>query len=197
VQAPNQPGRLNFQPVILAPGRDEARLVINVPNNVPPGVHTLVLRGQALLQGGRNNRGRQNVVLVQPAAPIAVTIVPRNLAAVSVSPSRPQVTPGGQVEVEVRVASRYDSFAGDYKVRLVVDGKAGGIRAQEVTIPAGQDRARLRIEAGADARPGAQVDVVLRATTLVGKEPVTQETRLSVGVVAPETGKNRQKRGGK
>jgi hypothetical protein len=187
----NLPGRIQFQPIILSPGKDEAKLSINVPNNVPPGVYTLVLRGQAQLTPDRRNRNNQNQ-LTQPATPVALTIVPKSLATVNLSTRNLKARPGSKTEVEVRLSSRYDTFAGDYKVQLVLNGKARGIHAEEVTVPSGQDRIKLMIEVDEDAQPGTQIEALVRATAMVGKTPVVQETRLSVAVDKPVAAKEKK-----
>jgi hypothetical protein len=181
-----QQGKLNFQPIQFAPGRDKATLVINVPGNIPPGVQTLIVRGQAFLQPRRPQGGQQPLIFSQPSTPIQVTVVPTNLATVSLSPSQVRIAPGSRMDIEVRVANRFD-FTGDYQVRLIPGRNAQGLHADDVTIPAGKNRARLTIEVNDDAQPGTQFDAIVRATIRVGKTPVTQESRLSVAVVKPET----------
>src|SRR5262249_4618121 len=51
VTAANLPGALTFQPLTVAPGSNRVEAVLTVKPNADPGVYTVVLRGQAQVNG--------------------------------------------------------------------------------------------------------------------------------------------------
>jgi hypothetical protein len=179
----NLPGRLQFQPVTLTPGKDEAKLNIDIRANVPPGVYSLVLRGLAQAQPIRRGQfpGNLSGAVVQPAAPIKLIVLPRQFVNFRLAPNNLRVKAGDRAEVVVQVARRFDFFTGAIKVQLL--SKVKGIRASEVTLPAGKDRVTLTVDTEG-AEPGTRAEVVVRVSAEVGgKVPVTQEARLGVSVV--------------
>jgi hypothetical protein len=179
----NLPPGVPFQLRVLAPGRDETRVTFPIGPNVPPGVYSVVFRAQAqFFTGGKRRRG-QLLSLVESAPPISLTVLPRQLAGVSLSPPKVRVEPGGRAEVLVKVARRYKYLAGEFKVRLVSPSKEKGIHAAEVTIPAGKDRAKLVIEVDPEVMAGARSNFIVRVSgRLGGKGPINQEARLTVEV---------------
>jgi hypothetical protein len=186
LQPINLPIRANFQQINFTPGKDKATLVFNVPNNVPPGVYTVVVRAQAQFIPGKGKkvRRRQNVFIVQPASPVTITVLPRQLASVNVNPNSVKLKPGTQTEVMIRITNRYPSYAGGYKVQLVTTNKEGVFQAKEIAISPGQNQAKLVIEAKEEATPGMRDDrAVIRVIGMINGKPVTQDTRLSLSVV--------------
>src|SRR5262249_3343797 len=82
-----------------------------------------------------------------------------------------------------RVARMYD-YAGDFKVQLVLPPAAKGLSADGVTIPAGQNEAKVVLKAAADAAPGARPDLILRAVAMVnGNVPATHELKFAVNII--------------
>jgi hypothetical protein len=178
----NLPPGVPFQrPLILTPPKDEAKLILDIRPNVRPGVYTLVLRGRTF------NRGRprfaQEPGIVQTAPPIRLTVLPRRLDDVAVSPLKLKLQAGSQAEVLVKVGRKFAFFAGKYKVELVAPAKTEGIKAEEVTIPAGKDRAKLTLEVDPEVKPGTNVTLIVRVTAMVNNTTLKQETRLNVTVV--------------
>jgi hypothetical protein len=159
-------------------------LNITVGNDVPPGTYNIVLRGQtqAPFNKDAKSKARQNTFLVQPSAPISFTVLPKSLATFTVSNPSPTVKIGNQVELVVRV-SRQFNFKGEFKVQLVLPAGAKGVEAGEVVIPAGKDEAKLVLRVPAGTNPGGRGNLVVRATAMFGKTPVTHEAKLNVNVV--------------
>jgi hypothetical protein len=73
---PRPQGNQPFPPVGTAqPNTSELKLSIDVPNNLPPGTHTLVLRGQSAVPPPKgNNNAPLRVVPTFAALPITVTV---------------------------------------------------------------------------------------------------------------------------
>jgi hypothetical protein len=62
----------------LGAGSEKGTVTLRINPNAPPGVHTIVLRGQAAYIMSRDrNRRRQNVVVEEPSNPITVTVLRR------------------------------------------------------------------------------------------------------------------------
>jgi hypothetical protein len=59
-----------------------------------------------------------------------------------------------------------------------------GLSAEEVTIPAGKNEAKLVIKVAANAQAGGRPNLTLKTTALYnGTVPLTQETKINVNVV--------------
>jgi hypothetical protein len=175
----------NNAPLTMAPGKDTATAPVVVNANVPPGTYNLVLRGQAPIPFNKDPKAPQKppILVVLPSAPVALTVIPKSVANVTLNPPGPTVKVGGQAELVVRVARQFD-YGGEFKVQVVLPPAAKGLSAAEVVIPAGKDEAKVVVKAAADAAPGARPDLVVRAVALVnGKVPVTHEVKFSVNVV--------------
>jgi hypothetical protein len=193
MQAQNRPGselpqnlRLNNnQPVNVEAGKGEASVGVTVGNDVPPGVYNVVFRGQTQIPYAKDAKAKQrpNIFVVQPSAPLALTVLPKSLAQLSLSTNTATVKAGGQGEVVVRVQRRFN-FDGEFKVQLELPKGAAGVEAAEVVIPAGQNEAKLVLKAPADAKPGGRNNLVVKATALFnGKTPTVHEAKLNVNVV--------------
>ena len=125
----------------------------------------LLVRGQAQVAFSKDPASKQkpNVTIVQPATPVTLTVLPRQVATATVAPNAPRVTIGRETEVVVKVARMYD-FAGEFRVELVLPPGTQGLGAEPVTIPAGRDEAKLVLKAAPDAPTGTRGNLIVRAT---------------------------------
>jgi hypothetical protein len=176
------PPALGFQQFTLTQGKDAGKAVITVRPNAQPGTYTVVLRGQVLVQkADKKTKRRTNLNVQLPSTPITVTVLPKALARLSV-PGAARVKAGEEVEVRVKVARLY-GYGGPFTVQLVLPPDGKGLEAEEVTIPAGKNEARLVIRADPDARPGPRPNLVVRAVAMFnGKVPTKHEARINVVV---------------
>jgi hypothetical protein len=175
----------NNQPVTLNPGTDTVTVPVVVNANVVPGSYNLVFRGQGQLPFNKDPKAAQKpqIPVVLPSTPVALEVLPKALATVTLAPPNPTVKAGAQAELVVKVARQFN-YDGEFKVQVVVPDAAKGVSASEVTIPAGQNEAKVVLSAAADAAPGARADLVVRATALFnGKVPTVHEVKFSVNVV--------------
>ena len=79
----------------------------------------------------------------------------------------------------VKVERQYD-YAGEFKVKFVPPKGLKGVEAEEVTIPAGKNEAKLVIKAAADAKPGAVSNASLIVTALYDKKhTITHEVKVT------------------
>src|SRR5206468_1574776 len=83
VVALSLPTGMVLPPVTVAPGKESATLTFDAKPNVSPGNYTLVLRGQTQPVGKPPPKGSPPNQ-AQTAAPITLTIVPKQLAKLDV-----------------------------------------------------------------------------------------------------------------
>jgi hypothetical protein len=74
------PGNQQQQQQVIAtfaPDKTEANATVNVRPNIPPGVYTIVFRGQAQFPYAKDpmSKQKQNVTVVLPSAPLTLTVV--------------------------------------------------------------------------------------------------------------------------
>src|SRR5262249_2124498 len=157
---------LTFQPLSLAPGKDEAKATMTTTGKLTPGTYTLVFRGQTA-QIPKKLPGNQIVPLgiTQVSTPVALTVAPKEVVNLSVTPANVNVKAGGESTATVQVARLFD-YDGELKIRLVLPSDAKGLSAEDVVIPAGKSEARLVIAADADAKAGPRQNVRVQATAL-------------------------------
>jgi hypothetical protein len=175
----------NNQPVTIAPDKKEAKAELDIQANVPPGVYNLTLRGTAQTPYNKDPmaKDKPNINLVLPTTPFTFTVLPRQVANLSVNNANPALKVGQQTEVVVQVA-RLNDFAGEFKVQLVLPANMKGLAADMVTIPPGKNDIKLILKAPADAAPGNRAGLIVRASATVHPQVVlTQDVPINVNVV--------------
>src|SRR5262249_3543734 len=126
---------------------------------------------------------KQNIVVTLPATPVTLTVVPKQVATLTLTPPNPMLKVGTETEVVVKAARMHD-YAGELKVELVLPASVKGVSAEPVTIPAGQDEVKVVLKADPDAVPGNRTDLILRATAKVNETfSAVQEVKFNVNVV--------------
>ena len=183
VTALDLPKGVTLKPFTVPAGKDRAEAVFDVKTNVAAGSYTFVLRGQAQGAGGKK-KGKQpvNLALVQPSAPIRITIVPKDVAKLTINPVIVKVKRGARAELTIKV-KRLHNYAGEFKVRLILPRGTKGLSAAEATIPAGQDETRLVVTAARDAPTGARSGLKVEAVAVFDEMvPLTHSAKLNVSV---------------
>jgi hypothetical protein len=173
------------QPITIAAGKDDVPPVtVTVKSTVGPGTYNLVLRGTAQLPFSKETTGKKaNVTVTLPANPITLTVLPNQVAKLTVNNANPTVKIGGQTELMITVA-RLHAYAGEFKVRLVPPPDLNGITAEEATIPGDKDEARIVLRARADAKPGNRSNLAVQAVAVLnGDTPLTHETKVNLNIV--------------
>jgi hypothetical protein len=175
------PTGMVMQPVTVAPGKEAVKLNFDSKTTVLPGTYTLIVRGQTQdpkLKPPTKPGGPAN--LVQAAAPITVTVVPKQLAKLAV-PNNVKVAAGKEAELVVRLTRQFE-YAGTFKVEVIVPAGAKEISVEPVTLKAGEDEAKLTIRA-ANATVGQTSTLVVRATAMFNDTvPVVHETKVNLVV---------------
>jgi hypothetical protein len=179
------PPNLGIPNVTIAPKATDATLAAVVNGNVPPGTYNLVFRGFSPVPFNKDPKAKQkpNVNAVEPSNACQVLILPKQVANLSVDNANPTLKLGKEVVVAVRV-NRLQDYDGEFKVSLVLPPNVQGVTADPVTIPAGQNEAKLTLRSGATVAPGPRPNLTVRAVAVVnGDTPLTHETKINVTVV--------------
>src|SRR5262249_40885114 len=156
----------NQQPNTIAPDKDDAKLELEVRPGTPAGTYTLMVRGEAQPTANRPNnniRPRVHSSYVQASEPITLTVLPPQVAKLDVKPTANNPKAGQETEVLIKV-TRLGDFKGKMTLQLVAPAKVKGISAEEVTLPAGKDEAKLMLKAAPDVPPVRLNDLILKAT---------------------------------
>ena len=181
-QQPPQNQLITVAAVTIAADKTEVAAVIDVKAAVPPGAYTVVLRGTATVQFAKEpGKAKANAQVAIPATPVVVTVLPKQLANVTLTPPNGAGKLGGQTEIVVKVARMYD-FAGEFKVQLVLPPNSKGLEAEEVIIPAGKDEARLVIKVADDAPTGNMPGLLVRAVAVYAGAEVVQEAKFALNI---------------
>ncbi len=143
----------------------------------------MVLRGQTQVPFSRDGQGKKaTVTFTEPSTPITVTVLPKEVAKLTVGPTNPKVKLGAKTELLVKVTRLYD-YAGEFKVRLVLPPGVTGLSGEEVTIAAGKDEARLTLAAAPDTKTGVRPNLIVRAVAVVhGNLEVQHDAKINVNV---------------
>jgi hypothetical protein len=172
------PQGVAFGALTFTPGKDEQQLVFAVPANLPPGQYTFVFKGFGPIAGMPKGKA---VNAMQCSTPVTLTVVPKQVATLTVVPPPAPLKPGTQTELVVKVARQAD-YNESFKVKLVLPTDVKGISADEVTIPAGQNEVKLILQTAADAAPGPRNNIAVVATAVIHGLTLTHETKINLNV---------------
>jgi hypothetical protein len=175
----------NNQPITMAPNNNNATGPVVVNANVTPGTYNIVLRASAPIPFNKDPMAKQKqpVNVQLPSTPVTLTVIPKQLATLSLANATVTAKPGTQGELQVKVARMFD-YAGEFKVQVVIPAGIKGVSATETTIPAGKDEVRAVLKIAPDAAPGNRADLIVRAVALFnGNLPVTHEVKFNVNVI--------------
>jgi hypothetical protein len=172
------PPGVTFGPVTLAPGKDEGKLTMNVPANVPVGTYTFVFKSFAPIPSGPKAKA---VNVVQCSTAVVLTVLPKQVATLAVTNAAPTVKVGSENELIVKV-TRTQGYDGKFTVKLVLPPDVKGLEADEVILEAGQSEARILLQVEDDAMPGPRNNIAVIATCELHGMTLTHETKINVNV---------------
>lgn len=178
---PNElPQGLAFGNLTFAPGKDEVPAVVTAAANVPPGKYNVVFRGFAPIPPPESKGKPVNTIL--NSSPVELTILPKQVANLSVDNGNPSIKAGAEAAITVKVARLFD-YADAFKVELVLPQGAKGIDAAGITIAPGANEAKLTLKVPADTAPTQIQNIIIRAVAVVnGNVPLTHETKINVNI---------------
>jgi hypothetical protein len=174
------PAGITFGNLLFAPGKDDQTAVMAVAANTPPGTYNVVFRGFAPISPGPKAKPVNTIL---PSTPVQVTVLPKQVANLTVDNANPTVKLGMDGVVLVRVARLFE-YNDPFKVQLVMPPGVTGVTADEITVPAGASEAKLTLRVPANTPPGPRPNITIRALAVVnGNVTLTHETKINVNVV--------------
>jgi hypothetical protein len=177
---PNElPPGMSYAPLNFPPGKDEQTLNLNVPANVAPGKYTVVFQSFAPIPVGPKNKA---VNVVQCSSAVLLVVIPKQVATLTAAVTGPGIKPGEQADLVVKVA-RQHNYAGEFKVKLVFPPDLKGLSADETTIPAGQNEAKIVVHADPEAAPGPRNNLAVVASATLEGVALVHEIKLNVNVI--------------
>lgn len=159
---------------------------VDVKANAPPGTYTITLKGVAQVPYAKDPMAKQkpNIPAEIFSDPIEVIVIPNSVAKVTIGTLPANIIKTGlSGELTIKVDRQYE-YAGDFKVKFELPKGITGVTAQEITIPAGKDEAKLVLKALGDAKPGAVSNAIVTLTAMYGgKHALTHEAKVNFTVV--------------
>ncbi len=176
----DMPPGVNFGAVTFAPGKDEMQAEITVPANVPPGHYNLVFRGFAPISPADKAKPVNTIL---PSTPFQLTVIPKQVATLSVDNANPQVKIGMDGVITVKVARQFE-YADAFKVEAELPKDVKGLEIPAITIPPGMNEAKLTIRVAKDFPPRQLQNLTLKAVAVVnGNVNLNHELKFNVNVV--------------
>jgi len=173
------PAGVAFANLTFAPGKDTVNAVVTVAANTAPGMYNVVFRGFATISPSAKAKP-VNTILV--STPVQLTVLPKQVATLSVDNPNLTIKTGANGTVLVKVARKYD-FTDAFKVELVLPANVQGVSAAGVTIPPGANEAKLVLTIAPDTPPANLQNLTVRATAVVnGNVTLTHEIKINVNI---------------
>lgn len=179
---PNLTFNNNNQPVAIPPDKNEFDVQFQVKPNVAPGTYNLVIRGTAQVPFAKDPKAAQKppVNVTETLPPIKLTVY-NSVAEVSVNTPNVTIKPGTDTDLVVKL-NRLHGYAGEFKAQLVLPQGFAGVTAQEVTIPASANEAKLVLKCPANAAPAANPNVIVRCVATIDKVTLNQDAKIAVTI---------------
>ncbi len=171
------PAGMAFANLTFAPGKDDVTAVVTVGPQTPPGTYNIVFRGFATIAP---NAKAKPVNTIVTSTPVQVTVLPKQVATLSVDNANPTIKTGAEGALIVRVARQFD-YNDAFKVELVLPPNVKGVSADGITIPAGMNEAKMILRIAPGTPPANLQNLTVRATAVVnGNVTLTHEIKINV-----------------
>jgi hypothetical protein len=185
---PNQnppPQGQNLTPI--AAGAAEIEIKLPVPNNIPPGVYNLTVRGSTQIPFNKDPKApnKPNINVAAFATPVKLTVYNR-VADVTLSKPEVDLRSGEQTEVVVKV-SRQFGYTAPYRVQVVVPQGFVGVTAADVAIPDKANEVKLVFVSPKGSKPASNPNFVVRVTATLGNVTLTHDAKLAVNLLPPKS----------
>ena len=175
----DMPAGLAFANLTFATGKDDLNAIATVGTNTLPGTYNIVFRGFAPIAP---NAKMKPVNTIVTSTPVQVTVLPKQVATLSVDNANPTIKIGAEKTVIVRVARQFD-YTDAFNVELVLPPNIMGVSTDPITIPAGTNEAKMILRIAADTPPANLQNLIVRATAVVnGNVTLTHEIKINVNV---------------
>ena len=190
VQGELPPG-INFGAITFAPGKDEQTLSLTTqPNQTPMGRHNIVIRGFATMVPPGAAKGK-TVNAILPAAPIELTVVPKQVASnLALEGNNATLTPGKETVLTFKL-NRLLEYGETFQVTVLADAAKDakdtaikGVTIAPVTLEVGKSDVKLTFKTAADAMPGPRNNLTLRAVAVISGVALNHDLKFNANVVA-------------
>lgn len=173
------PTGVTFANLTFAPGKDDVNAALTVAATTLPGTYNVTFRGFANISPNPMAKP-VNTILI--STPVKLTILPKQVATLSVDNANPTIKTGADGAITVRVARLFD-YADAFKVELVLPPNVKGISADPITIPAGAPEAKMTLRIPPGTPPANLQNLTIRATAVVnGNVSLTHEVKINVNI---------------
>ena len=173
------PVGMAFGNLTFAPGKDDLKATLTVGPNTPPGKYNIVFRGFAPIAPAPKGK---TVNTILTSTPIEVTVLPKQVATLSVDNANPTIKIGAEGAIMVKVARQFD-YADAFKVELVLPPNVKGVNADVLTIPAGMNEVKMLLRVAPGTPPANLQNLIVRATAVVnGNVSLVHEVKINVNI---------------
>ena len=173
------PKGITFPNLTFAPGKDDLTAAVTVPANVPPGKYNLTFRGFATISPNAKAKP-VNTLLI--STPVELTILPKQVATLSVEPAAPTAKIGAETPITIKVARQFD-YTDSFKLEIVLPPNTKGVTFDTPAIAAGANEAKLMLRVAPDTPPANLQNITVRAVAVVnGNVPLTHEIKINVNI---------------
>ncbi len=171
------PAGVTFAPLTFAPGKDDVKAVITVAATTVPGTYNIAFRGFAPISPNAKAKP-VNTILI--STPVQLTVLPKQVATLSVDNPNPTIKVGAEGTIVVKVARLFD-YADAFKVDLVLPPNIKGVSSDNITIGPGMNEGKMILKIAAGTPPANLQNLTLRAVAVVnGNVTLTHETKINV-----------------
>jgi hypothetical protein len=157
---------------------------LETKQDLVPGTYSVLFQARAQIpfEQGVGSKGKANVGVSVPSAPLTLTVLPRQVAALGLTPAEPTIRIGQAADVIVKVKRLHD-YQGEFKVEVVIPDSVSGLLVGDAVIPAGKDEAKLVLKASPLARPGRHSELIVRVLArFQADHQIVHEAKLTVNV---------------
>jgi hypothetical protein len=171
------PAGITFPNLTFAPGKDEVKASLAVAANTPPGTYNITFRGFAAIPPADKAKP-VNTILI--STPIKLTVLPKQVATLSVDNANPTIKTGATGMITIKVARQFE-YADALKVELILPPNVKSVAADPITIAPGQNEAKMTLRIAPETPPANLQNLIVRATAVVnGNVTLTHETKINV-----------------
>lgn len=173
------PPGVAFANLTFAPGKDDLTAALTVAANTPPGTYNIVFRGFAPISPDPKGKPVNTIVT---STPVKLTVLPKQVATLSVDNPNPTIKVGADGVILVKVARQFD-YADAFKVELILPPNIKGLTAAPIAIAPGTNEAKMTLKIAAGTPIAPLQNLTLRATAIVNTNvTLTHEIKINVNI---------------
>ncbi len=173
------PAGVAFANLTFAPGKDDINAALTVAPTTAPGTYNIVFRGFATISPDPKGKPVNTIVT---STPVKLTVLPKQVATLSVDNPNPTIKVGADGVILVKVARQFD-YADAFKVELILPPNIKGLTADSITIAPGATEAKMTLKIAAGTPIAPLQNLTVRATAIVNTNvTLTHEIKINVNI---------------